>query len=154
MRRPFTSVVTVIAWAVAAALAMAAPALKGPDKAAAARDAERLQGTWYTCSLGYGTVVTGEDRADTITYEGNRYISKVGGQAFQAGTFHIIDATAEPKQIEYFCTEGASKGIRFRSIYTVDDDGHRICSDNGDNRRPKEFSGKAGFLRVTRREGK
>ena len=152
MRRALTSALTAIGWA--AAVAVAAPALKGPDKAAAARDAEQLQGTWYTCSLGYGAVVTGEDRADTITYDGNRYISKLGGRVVQAGTFHIIDATAEPKQIEYVCTEGPQMGLRFRSIYTVDDDGHRICSDSGDNRRPKEFSGKAGFLRVTRREEK
>jgi uncharacterized protein (TIGR03067 family) len=67
------------------------------------------------------------------------------------GHHAIVDATASPRQIEYRCTEGGLKGKLFRSIYALDGDEHRICSDNANDNRPKEFTGKAGFLRVTKR---
>src|SRR5262245_9760918 len=37
---------------------------------------------------------------------------------------------------------------------TCDGDDHQIYSDEGNNSRPREFSGKVGFLRVTKREKK
>jgi uncharacterized protein (TIGR03067 family) len=123
-------------------------------EAAAAKDLEMLQGTWYTVSIAYENVVTGPDRTDTFTYEGNRYIQKQNGQVYQAGRFKIVDATAHPKQIEYLCTEGGLKGKTFRSIYTLDGDRHQVCSDGANDNRPTEFSGKDGFLRVMKREKK
>jgi uncharacterized protein (TIGR03067 family) len=63
-----------------------------------------------------------------------------------------VDATADPKQIEYRCTEGACKGLHFRSIYSLDGDEHQVCSDDGNDRRPKKVSPAAGFLRVLRRK--
>jgi uncharacterized protein (TIGR03067 family) len=59
--------------------------------------------------------------------------------------------TANPKQIEYIVAEGDHKGYHFRSIYTLEENDHWICSDGSDNNRPKEFSGQAGFLRVLKR---
>ena len=60
--------------------------------------------------------------------------------------------TVNPKKIEYTVTSGENKGLLFRSIYTLDAGNHKICSDAGNNNRPKEFSGNAGFLRVTKRD--
>jgi uncharacterized protein (TIGR03067 family) len=116
------------------------------------KDLEKLQGTWYTVSTSYGDTNTGEDKTDTITYEGDKYIQKRGGQFWQAGTFKIVDATSNPKQIDYLATEGEFKGTHWRSIYTLDGPDHQICSDDGNDNRPKEFSGKVGFHRVTKRQ--
>jgi len=93
-----------------------------------------------------------DDKTDTITYEGDRYVQRDNGRVWQAGTFAIVDATASPKRIEYVCTEGQHKGLRFRSIYALDGDEHQICSDDANGNRPKKFSGNAGFLRVTKRQ--
>src|SRR5262249_37900589 len=113
---------------------------------------KKLQGSWYTVSIAYpGDSAVRSDKGDTIIYVDNRYVQSQNGRVFQAGTFAIVDATTSPKQIEYRCTEGALKGKRFRSIYTLDGDEHQICSDNANDNRPKRFSGKAGFLRVTKR---
>src|SRR5262249_54450922 len=50
-------------------------AITGRMRAAAARkELEKLQGTWYTVSTNYKGTASGEDRTDTITYEGTEYI--------------------------------------------------------------------------------
>lgn len=122
--------------------------------AAARRELDKLQGTWYTVSVLSKNAVSGEDKTDTITYNGNQYVQKRNGRVWAAGTVEVVDPTASPKQIDYLVTEGQYKGFRFRSIFTCDGDEHRICSDDGNNQRPTEFSGKAGFLRITKREKK
>ena len=70
---------------------------------------------------------------------------------FSEGTIEIVDATAKPKRIDYFGTDGAAKGMHVRAIYTLDGEEHAICSVAGPAGPPGEFSGKAGFYRVTRR---
>jgi uncharacterized protein (TIGR03067 family) len=129
-----------------------APFNRSRPKDATKKDWKKLQGTWYTVSIAYpGDSATRSDKGDTITYQGNKYFQSENGQVFQAGTFAIVDATTSPKQIEYRCTEGGLKGKHFRSIYTLDGDDHQICSDNANDNPPKQFSGKVGFLRVTKR---
>jgi uncharacterized protein (TIGR03067 family) len=128
-------------------------AITGRLRAAAAKkELEKLQGTWYTISINSRGTASGEDRTDTITYEGTEYIQRSNGREWIAGTITIVDATASPKQIDYTVTQGQHKGLHYRSIYTLDGDNHQICSDEGNNNRPTEFSGKAGFLRVTKRD--
>jgi uncharacterized protein (TIGR03067 family) len=135
-----------------AAPAPLARSVRSPKVAAARKNRNKLQGTWYTVSIACRAWATGPDKGDTITYEGDRYVQRLNGRVYQAGTFTIVDATASPKQIEYHCTEGALKGAHFRSIYTLDGDEHQLCSDDANDNRPKELSGKAGFLRVTKRQ--
>jgi len=128
-------------------------AITGRLRAAAAKkELAKLQGTWYTVSINHRVMATGEDRADTITYEGTEYIQRRDGREWAAGTITIVDATASPKRIDYTVTHGPQKGRHVRSIYTLDGDDHRICSDEGNNNRPKELSGRAGFFRVTKRD--
>src|SRR5262249_8658125 len=52
-------------------------------KDAAQKDLENLQGTWYRVYTAHGHSVIGEDRTDTITYEGNRYVMKSNGVVWQ-----------------------------------------------------------------------
>jgi uncharacterized protein (TIGR03067 family) len=122
--------------------------------AAAKADLEKLQGTWYTTAVQSAGTGTGEDRFDTITYEGTKYVQRRAGFVWAVGTIEIVDATARPKRIDYFGTDGAGKGLHVCAIYTLAGEEHAICSgmSSGPASRPGEFSGKAGFLRVTRRE--
>ena len=91
-------------------------------KEAARKDRQKLQGTWYRVLIAHRGAAFGSDKGDTITYEGDRYVQWENGQVAQVGTFAIVDATARPKRIEYTCTAGSCKGLRFRSIYTLDGD--------------------------------
>jgi uncharacterized protein (TIGR03067 family) len=127
------------------------PSVLSPEDAAR-KDLENLQGTWYRVYIAHGHTVWGEDRTETITYEGNRYVLKSNGVVWQAGTFRIVDATASPKQMDYTSTEGEYSGRHFPSIYTLDGDDHETCSVEGKDNRPQEFSGQVGYHRVTRRE--
>jgi uncharacterized protein (TIGR03067 family) len=120
--------------------------------AAAKADLAKLQGTWYAVLVQYQGTNLGEDRTDTITYEGTRYVQRKGGYVFAEGTFEIVDATARPKRIDYVLTAGASKGFQVRGIYTLDGEDHAICTIQVPAGPPAEFSGKAGFYRLTRRE--
>jgi len=120
--------------------------------AAAKKDLEKLQGTWYTVAVQYGGTTTGEDRFDTITYDGTKYIQRRLGYVFSEGTIEIVDATAQPKRIDYFASAGTGAGGHVCSIYTLNGEEHLICSGTGPAGRPKEFKGAAGFLRVMRRE--
>ncbi|HKB04740.1 MAG TPA: TIGR03067 domain-containing protein, partial [Gemmataceae bacterium] len=120
--------------------------------AAAKADLEKLQGTWYTTAIQVGGGASGEDRFDTITYEGTKYVQRRKGYVWAEGTIEIVDATVQPKRIDYFGTEGGGKGLHVCSIYTLNGEEHAICSGADPAGRPGEFSGKVGFLRVTRRE--
>ena len=71
---------------------------------------------------------------------------------FSEGTIEIVDATAQPKRIDYFASAGTGTGGHVCSIYTLNGEEHAICSGNGPDGRPKEFKGAVGFLRVMRRE--
>ena len=127
-------------------------AITGRLRAAAAKkDLAKLQGTWYTVSINHRGTAGGEDRTDTITYEGTEYVQRRDGEEWAAGTVTIMYATASPKRIDYTATYGPQKGLHVRSVYALDGDEHRICSDEGNNNRPRELSGKAGFLRLTKR---
>ncbi len=126
-------------------------AITGRIRAAAAeKELAKLQGTWYTVSITYSGTASGEDRKDTITYEGTEYVQRRNGHVWAAGTIAIVDATTNPKQIDYFGTDGEGKGAHVRAIYTLDGEDHQMCSAVGT--RPTDFSGNAGFLRVTKRD--
>jgi uncharacterized protein (TIGR03067 family) len=120
--------------------------------AAAKADLEKLQGTWYTTSVGSAGTTAGEDKTDTITYEGTKYVQRRSGYVFSEGTIEIVDATARPKRIDYFPTGGTAKGGHVCSIYMLSGEEHVICSGTGPAGRPGEFAGQAGLLRVMRRE--
>ena len=155
MRRGFVSVAIVGCAAILPPVAAAPAPFQRSDrsvKSAARQDRAKLQGTWYTAAISYsGGSTAREDPDDTITYDGDRYVQRYNGQVTQAGTFVVVDATASPRQIDYFCTQRSASGMHFRSIYSIDGDEHRLCSDNGNDRRPRELAGTHGFSRVTKR---
>lgn len=130
----------------------AVPALKDREEAAALKKAtEDIQGAWYTVSIADRDSNTGEDKDDVIVYEGNKFIQKRNGQVWRTGTFQIVNATSNPKQIDYICKMDGQNDLHFRAIFTVSADSLVGCCDHGENNRPTEFSGQAGFYRVAKR---
>lgn len=130
----------------------AVPALKEREQAAALKkETEAIQGTWYTVSSADRDAVGGEDKNHTITYEGNRWSQKRNGQEYQAGTFELGNVLGNPKHIDYICTDGQQRGMHFRAIYEFQGEKLVGCSDHGEDNRPTEFSGAAGFLHVAKR---
>jgi uncharacterized protein (TIGR03067 family) len=143
---------TVIGFAVCVLSASAVPALKEREEAAALKKAnEDIRGSWYTVSITDKTSNTGEDRGDVITYEGNKFFQKRNGQVWRTGTFEIVDAKSKPMKIDYHISEGNQPGLHYRAIFSVSADSLIGCCDHGENSRPTEFSGEAGFYRVAKR---
>jgi uncharacterized protein (TIGR03067 family) len=119
---------------------------------AARKDGEKLQGVWTRVAVSHGETRRGENVSDTITYSGNTFVQKLAGAVIQGGTFKIVDAASNPRQLDYFVTAGTNKGKHYRAIYRIEGDVLHVCSDDGSNKRPREFARDAGFYRVARRK--
>jgi uncharacterized protein (TIGR03067 family) len=126
--------------------------LPSPKEEAARRDRERLQGTWERVAIQFKGKHFRENPNDTLTNTGNQFAVREDGQVTLAGTFEILDAVGEPKQMDLICKEGRHAGKRLRLIYKFDGDRLETCTDDGTDKRPKEFSGDAGFYRVLKRK--
>ena len=121
--------------------------------AAGRRDLEKLKGTWYTVSTSYQGTRTPENRNDTITFDGNRYVQLLDGKLLAAGQITINDATANPKEMDYDATEGPYAG-QFLGIYKFEGSDLVLCSlqvNCATANRPSTFSEQAGFMRVLKR---
>jgi uncharacterized protein (TIGR03067 family) len=114
--------------------------------------ADRLQGTWARVSIQRGDRRFGASATDLLTFTGNRFEQRVDGTLKQAGTFSVVSADGDPIQIDLLCAEGPRKGTHYRCIARFEGDHLHLCTDDGDNARPKEFSGTAGFYRVAKRQ--
>jgi uncharacterized protein (TIGR03067 family) len=125
-----------------------------PDRKeeAARKDREMLQGTWERVAFVRGATRLAGDPEDTITFEDEQFGQKSVGEMNQADRFEIIDATTEPKQIDFFCSSLRLRGLRYRAIYKIEGDRLEICTAQGTGARPKEFSGDAGSCRIMKRK--
>jgi serine/threonine-protein kinase len=119
---------------------------------AARQDAERLQGAWERVAIVHGANRYGPDPNDVLTFRGKQFEVKEKGKLTLAGTFEIVDATSQPKQMDLVCTEGRHKGKRLRAVYRLDGNRLETCTDSGDDDRPKMLSGARGFYRDLRRK--
>ena len=55
-----------------------------------------------------------------------------------------IDATKNPKEIEFHYLDGPAKGVVLKGIYSLDGDSFTICLSGIDRDRPKAFESKEG----------
>ena len=141
-----------LAWALAFLLGA-----KGP-KETAAKDAERLQGTWI--------VVSGQEDGDKyegeylksvrVTFRGDEctFNKPLGIKLFTKAPFKL-DPTQEPKAIDFDVAGGAKY---LNGIYQLEGDSLRLCIEHiyGDNKRPTEFNAPKGSKRALitlRRQG-
>jgi serine/threonine-protein kinase len=109
-------------------------------KEEAKKDIEKLQGVWQ------------EGAIDAIAFFDNRFSMYELGKVTLAGTFEIVDATSEPRQMDLFCTEGTQKGKRLQAIYKFDDERLEIHHGDWDGQRPKGFSERVGYHRILKRK--
>jgi uncharacterized protein (TIGR03067 family) len=124
-------------------------------------DLQALQGTWLTTSL----VTSGKTLIDKnhvlpaanatkLTYEGKKWILKVGDKAVATGAF-AIDSTKTPKEIDVMDETGTKNGKTQLGIYTLDGDNYKYCVAPPGKPRPTEFESKEGdglSLIVSKRE--
>jgi uncharacterized protein (TIGR03067 family) len=74
----------------------------------------------------------------TLTFEGNKYTVRVGGQVVQAGT-HELDPSQTPKTFDDTVAMGANQGSVIVGIYEISGDTLKFCFDPEGKRRPTEF---------------
>lgn len=134
------------------ALGVSAAVAGGDDKKddPAKDDLKALQGTWITMKL----VTNGqtlidlkeppkEGSAATITYDGHKWVIKLGETVFATGTSKL-DPTKKPKQIDLSNESGPDKGKTLLAIYELDGDEYKACIAAPGKERPTEFSSKEG----------
>jgi hypothetical protein len=78
----------------------------------AEKELPRLRGTWYTVSVSWRGMNTGEDKTDTITYEGDKFVQRRGGPFERLHT--------APIQTDHYIDEGAASGMRYYQVNAVD----------------------------------
>lgn len=126
-----------------------------PHSAADAEEMQKLQGTWMQteCEVD-GIRNPPEDFGDRprATLTGNKFkVARVDGSIAIEGTF-AIDATREPKAIDWTDTFGADAGKTFPAIYMVEGDRLIFCAGDEGQARPTEFRTRKGqVLRIHQR---
>jgi uncharacterized protein (TIGR03067 family) len=107
-------------------------------------DKERLQGSWRPVSAIRGGNAQDDAKEYLLTFEGDTFLIKRGGELFAKGTYKL-DPTAKPKSIDMKITESPredAKGKDLLGIYELDKDTLKWCfiGDPGDKERPTKFS--------------
>ena len=123
---------------------------------ASKKDLAALQGEWTMVS---GENGGGQFPADSVktgkrVCKGDDLTVTFGGMTIIKATI-TLDATKDPKTIDYKLTDGPSKGKVQLGIYELKDGTFKSCFAAPDHERPTEFETKAGdgrTLSVWKRE--
>lgn len=117
---------------------------------AAEEDLKTLQGMWITMRLvSDGKVEIDlkeppkEGPVSTLTYNGHKWVLKVGDQEFASGTSKF-DPSKSPKHIDLFHESGPLKGQTVLGIYKLVGDEYTGCIAAPGKARPTEFASQAG----------
>jgi uncharacterized protein (TIGR03067 family) len=127
--------------------------------AAARKEIEALQGTWYSASSECaGIRQTGEERGARHIITADRWENKNGETVLQSGTLKFIEVSDNLVKIDFIVTEGVRKGDIWLAVYERKGDDLKWCGGYvGQNlARPTTFTTKSGdggyFLRSLKRE--
>jgi len=107
----------------------------------AAKESEKLAGTWQTTSA----VNEGEKMPDeqasriVLVFTGEKFEVSNGGKSMMKGTF-TIDPSKTPKTIDMKSTSGKHQGKTTPGIYELDGDSLKICMVPPDEQRPKKLN--------------
>lgn len=129
-------------------IALAAVAISlalGADEQAAKNDLAKLQGEWSMVSGSADGQLMPEPLRKQMKRicKGDELTATMSGKVFFKATI-TIDASKNPKTIDYQMTEGFTKGKTQLGIYELDGDTLKSCFSAAGAERPKDFTTKAG----------
>jgi uncharacterized protein (TIGR03067 family) len=106
-----------------------------------AKELKRLEGTWRM-SLGEENgekAAKDETKSLTITFDGEKFIAKVGVIRIMSGVVEVEPGKKGPQPINLLVRAGRMQGETIEAIYEIDGDTLTLCLPAG-KERPKEFS--------------
>ena len=123
---------------------------------AAAKEMEKFQGRWRQIAHERdGIVDPPEERGwePRVTFTGDTFVVTLAdGSTAIKGTFKL-DATREPKTVDWMDTFGPDAGKTFLAIYSLEGDRLIFCAADEAQVRPTEFrAGPGQDLRVSQRD--
>ena len=126
-------------------LAVATPGLGASDKDSGEGDLAKLQGQWVVVSLEHrGHVAEPADfEGQSSVYEKNRWTWKVGDKVMRRGII-TLNSTRSPKAINTWDSDGPHEDETVPGIYQLDGDTLKLCFAMPGEKRPTEFTTKAG----------
>jgi uncharacterized protein (TIGR03067 family) len=107
-------------------------------------DIAKWQGEWRAVSMETDGKQSSDEQLKKIklTVNGTNY-------HFQNGSFsehgaYRFNAAIEPKQLDIVVGDGKDKGKVYQTIYRISGDELTICLEVANDKRPTDFSGRAG----------
>jgi uncharacterized protein (TIGR03067 family) len=127
-----------------AILALASCALADAKEDANREDIAKWQGEWRAVSMETDGKQSSEEQLKKLklTVNGTAY-------HFQNGSFsehgaYRFNAATIPKQLDIVVGDGKDKGKVYQTIYKISGDELTICLEAANQKRPTEFTGRAG----------
>jgi uncharacterized protein (TIGR03067 family) len=132
------------------------PGVGAADKDNPEGDLAKLQGQWVVVSLEHRGHVTApaDFEGQSSIYEKNRWTWKVGDKVMRRGII-TLDSSRSPKAINTWDSDGPHEDETVPGIYQLDGDTLKLCFAMPGEKRPSEFTTKAGtgaFLVVYKRK--
>ena|SRR5436305_7348248 len=128
-------------WAALAAAGLLIAAGGRADEAA--KDLEKMQGTWRLVSgERNGEKLSDEDIKGVVrTFQGDSFEAKRDGRTLSKGKVKL-DPSAKPKAVEVMATGRDGQEVTIKGIYEIDGDMMKTCLAQPGRDRPKEFAAK------------
>src|SRR5438046_3470447 len=116
---------------------------------AAKKDMAALQGEWIMVSGSADGQPMPEDMLKQMkrVCKGDEVTVSMGTQTFLKAKI-TIDPSSKPRTIDYYMTEGLTKGKKQLGIYELNGDSFKACFAAPGAERPADFTGKAGDHRT------
>jgi uncharacterized protein (TIGR03067 family) len=111
------------------------------------KDLEKLQGDWAAVEYTVDGQKLPDDDAQALfrTVKGNEYTVSHFEKVIGKGTF-TIDATKDPKTIDFLPATAKDKSGALLGIYAIDGSRAKYCYAAAGKERPKEFASKTGSM--------
>ena len=119
------------------------------------KDLEEFQGNWKQIAYerdGVKEPLDEQGWEPQTTFAGNTFVVTLADGNIPIKGIFKLDATRQPKAIDFTDTFGADAGKTFLAIYSLDGDRLIFCAGDAGQERPMEFRTKPGqVLRVHQR---
>jgi len=119
------------------------------------KDLEEFHGNWKQIAYerdGVKEPLDEQGSEPRTTFAGNTFVVTLADGSIPIKGIFKLDATRQPKAIDFTDTFGADAGKTFLAIYSLDGDRLIFCAADAGQERPMEFRTKPGqVLRVHQR---